>query len=226
LPEAMALYHLGFNAAKWKKVLNTLSIGFLAFLDSKTSVVWVVNMFRYQARGAKNIQACVNHIPNLHKSFLVKKFLDKYPEVKAQVPDRVYDTLTIGVLSGSGSGSVSGSEENTCRVQAKTPEIDVVVGHYQKHHPRSHPGRKERDLIRMRLADGFSASDLCTAIDGNHRSPYHCGENDKGRKYHGLELVMRNASKVEGFILDAETNFTANGDSAEARSARILRRSQ
>ncbi len=81
-------------------------------------------------------------------------------------------------------------------------EIDVreVVKHYQDFHPKSKPGKKEKAKIRLRLKDGYSVDDLKAAIDGCHRSPFHCGENDRGKKYQSLELIMRDASHVTEFL--------------------------
>lgn len=78
--------------------------------------------------------------------------------------------------------------------------IARVIEHYQVEHPRSRPGTKERGKIRSRLKEKFTVRDLCDAIDGCHKSPYHCGENDSGTKYQGLELIVRDAKHVQQFI--------------------------
>lgn len=41
---------------------------------------------------------------------------------------------------------------------------------------------------------------LCEAIDGCHRDPFHCGENDRGKTYHALSLIMRDGDHVAKFI--------------------------
>ena len=82
----------------------------------------------------------------------------------------------------------------------KGGETAQVVAHYQVYHPQSKPGDKERRKIRDRLKQGYSVEELCDAIDGNHVSPFHCGENDRGNEYHSLELIMRDSSKVDQFI--------------------------
>lgn len=85
------------------------------------------------------------------------------------------------------------------------PERDELVvarvfRHYKTHHPRARPGKKEKRLVRERIADGFSEADLCLAIDGNHVSPFHCGENEARTEYHDFELILRSASKVNTFM--------------------------
>jgi hypothetical protein len=79
-------------------------------------------------------------------------------------------------------------------------EVRDVFAHYRRQHPRSFPrpmpGSKEWLKVVQRLREGYSVQDLCDAIDGYHRSPFHCGENQGGTKYLGLELIMRDGSHV------------------------------
>ena len=52
----------------------------------------------------------------------------------------------------------------------------------------------------MFLLPQAATADLKTAIDGCHRSPHHCGENDRGAKYQSLELIMRDSKHVLQFL--------------------------
>lgn len=79
-------------------------------------------------------------------------------------------------------------------------DVEDVIEYYQTKHPRSRPDAKIKKMIRERLAEGRTVVDLKHAIDGNHLSPYHCGENDDGTKYHSLGLIVRDASHVDMFI--------------------------
>lgn len=78
-----------------------------------------------------------------------------------------------------------------------------VCEHYQTYHPRTRPPApksKEWKLIQARMDEGYSVDDLCAAIDGCHRSPFHQGENDDRRKYDTLDLIFRSGSKVQQFM--------------------------
>lgn len=83
-------------------------------------------------------------------------------------------------------------------------QIQVVWGHYRQLHPQCSAllksGDKRYHLIRQRLADGFATDALRKAIDGYHGSPFHQGENDRGKRYLGLGLIMRDADKVQAGI--------------------------
>lgn len=45
---------------------------------------------------------------------------------------------------------------------------------------------------------GIKAS--CLAIDGCASSPFHMGDNPQQKKYNGIDLIFRDADKIEGFI--------------------------
>jgi len=79
-------------------------------------------------------------------------------------------------------------------------DVGEVCHHYSTLHPDAKPSAQTRDKIRARLKDGYTVADLCAAIDGNHRSPHHCGENDRGTKYHSLELIVRDPEHVQQFL--------------------------
>lgn len=90
----------------------------------------------------------------------------------------------------------------------RSSDIREVFAHYRQYHPRfaANPSSRSREwgLIRGRLEEGFTLDQLRRAIDGNHLSPFHCGENERQKTYHGLELIFRNATKVQEFLEVAE----------------------
>ena len=79
-------------------------------------------------------------------------------------------------------------------------EINAVVEHYRTLHPRYRGDAKDTAKIRARLKEGYSVEDLIGAIDGCHRTPHNLGENENGRKYLGLELIMRDAKHVTQYL--------------------------
>lgn len=94
---------------------------------------------------------------------------------------------------------------NKQKVDSATTDIDAVWAHYKTHRPKARVlSDAVRKKIRGHLKDGFTVADLCLAIDGNYRSPHHCGQNDTQTEYHGLELIVRSSEKVSMFIEHAE----------------------
>lgn len=112
--------------------------------------------------------------------------------------ERRGDNTLVDLKADHGPPPMNPSGENDVEV------IKSVFEHYRKHHPRSHPkphsGMKEWRLIRDRIKEGYSAEDLRQAIDGCHISPFHCGVNNKSRKFQNLELIVRDGGKVREFM--------------------------
>jgi len=97
--------------------------------------------------------------------------------------------------------------------------VAAVIAHYREYHPNARPGAKERAKIRDRLGDGYSVADLQAAIDGCHRSPHHCGLNDRNTKYQALELIVRDSSKVQQFMEVPESpRLLGKGDERNIRN--------
>jgi hypothetical protein len=82
--------------------------------------------------------------------------------------------------------------------------ILLVFDHYRTYHPRAHrkPHSKQKEWVKIkaRLAEGYTVEDLKLAIDGCHKSAFHCGDNENGKRYNSLELIVRDGSKVQQFM--------------------------
>lgn len=61
------------------------------------------------------------------------------------------------------------------------------------------------------------------AIDGIHFSPFHQGENDRGKKYDSLELCMRDGSHVQQFIEVADSGPNPVINEKERRGMRAAK---
>ena len=89
------------------------------------------------------------------------------------------------------------NEQETC--------IHSVVAHYRTYHPKALRSLSKESKtylgVKGRLEDGYTVTELTEAIDGMHKSPFHCGQNKQGTKYLSLELCMRNPEHVESFIM-------------------------
>lgn len=120
--------------------------------------------------------------------------------------------------------SVSPSDPDGVSGDAVALQIRQVFGRYQEYHPRAHKRphskMKEWSLVRARLNDGYSVQELCRAIDGCHKSPFHQGENERNQKYDSLELIMRDASKVNRFIEMADVDPLSLQSTASERTRR------
>ncbi len=58
---------------------------------------------------------------------------------------------------------------------------------------------ERRRLLRKALKL-YSVAELQSAIDGVRKSPHHMGANDRQQVYDDLELILRDAKRIEGFM--------------------------
>ncbi|SHM05489.1 hypothetical protein SAMN05216428_11290 [Nitrosospira sp. Nsp11] len=87
-------------------------------------------------------------------------------------------------------------------VPSDRPECQEVFDHWRKemNHEKAILDPKRLKLIKQALAMGYTVDDLRAAIDGCKLSPYHQGQNDSKSKYDGLDLILRDAGKIDKFM--------------------------
>lgn len=91
--------------------------------------------------------------------------------------------------------------ENT-QTPVSSDDVTEVFEHW-----RSVMGKSKRTVLdnnRKRLIkkalSSYSLNDVKAAITGCSLSPHHMGRNDRNTVYNGLDLILRNAEKIEQFI--------------------------
>ncbi len=84
-----------------------------------------------------------------------------------------------------------------------SPVVRSVFDHWVKVHGKASttkltPQRKGK--VNSRLREGYTAQQLCAAVDGCKRSAFHMGENDRGQPYNDLETILKSGKTVEEHI--------------------------
>lgn len=100
-------------------------------------------------------------------------------------------------------------------VSPPDPDVGLVLAHYRSVHRHRRPGPKDEKAIAKALAFGFSAADLCDAIDGNAADGWH-----REKHKHDLPYVLRDSGQIDNFreksvtppILDEFGCFTEYGE--------------
>lgn len=69
----------------------------------------------------------------------------------------------------------------------------------QRGHDRAKLDDKRAKAIKARFRDGYTAGDLCRAVEGIAKSPHHMGQNDARTVYDDIELICRTAANVDKF---------------------------
>jgi hypothetical protein len=81
------------------------------------------------------------------------------------------------------------------------PELLEVFEYWQKRldHPKAKLDKKRKAIITSALKQ-YSVEELKQAIDGCSKSAFHLGQNERGQKYDGIGLILRDAEQIEKFI--------------------------
>lgn len=91
-------------------------------------------------------------------------------------------------------------------------------------HPGARLDEKRTRAIRHALQLGYTEERIRQAITGCSLTPHNMGDNDRGQRYDGLELILRNADQIDRFIGNATNPPRPRGrvhpDSLTARKAR------
>ena len=62
---------------------------------------------------------------------------------------------------------------------------------------------RKKNIIKA-LKNGFSEADICMAITGCSKTPHNMGDNDRGQRYNGLSVILKNADQTQRFINNYE----------------------
>ncbi|WP_367155628.1 helix-turn-helix domain-containing protein [Methylomonas sp. HYX-M1] len=72
-------------------------------------------------------------------------------------------------------------------------------------HPQAVFDSKRKAII-TRALKSYTVDQLKSAIAGCSKSSWHMGQNDKSKVYDSLDLIFRNADKIESFIQNSTIN--------------------
>lgn len=87
-------------------------------------------------------------------------------------------------------------------INGATKPVRMVFEYWQQvmNHPQAILDNKRSRAIAGRLKEGHSVDKLKLAIDGCKASPWHQGKNDRHQVFDDIELICRDAKRVESFI--------------------------
>jgi len=90
----------------------------------------------------------------------------------------------------------------TLPAKTLTPQINEVFDCWRSimGHPQAHLDDKRKALIRKALQAKYSVSQLCQAIEGCSLTPHNIGDNDRGQRYDGLHIILKDGDQIDRFI--------------------------
>lgn len=157
------------------------------------------------------IKDFVNQLPKAFQEALPKGF----QESDIPLPERPEDTLltplpesvTVAVTEAV-TGTVAVEKHFVAQTRPRKchDENVVQIFHHWKsilQHPNAVLDEKRKALIRKALSMGYSVSQLCEAITGCSCTPHNLGDNERGQRYDGLHVILRDADQIDRFIRNA-----------------------
>ncbi|MBX4769476.1 replication protein [Klebsiella oxytoca] len=89
--------------------------------------------------------------------------------------------------------------EEVIQDEPQADPVRKVFTHWQKehHHLSAKLDDKRRKRIKARLAEGFTADELCRAISGAKGDSWLMGKNPSKKRYDGIDTLLRDAAQVE-----------------------------
>jgi hypothetical protein len=83
---------------------------------------------------------------------------------------------------------------------------------------------KDRKTLIVNALKNYSPADICKAIRGCSKTPHNMGKNDRNTLFNGLNLILRNAEKIDYFIkLDGVQARPGGTETIAEANARIMR---
>jgi len=103
--------------------------------------------------------------------------------------------------NGVGNNTIVASKTRPSSI-FNTEPILKIFKHWQMvmKHPNTKLDPKRTVCIGKALDWGYSVEQLCEAITGCSMTPHNLGENDRGQRYDGLCLILRDSDQIDRFI--------------------------
>lgn len=100
---------------------------------------------------------------------------------------------------GIGKGSIDAS---VTRPSTDTNATSLIFEHWKTvmNHPNAKLDDKRKAIIRKALKFGYSTEQLCHAITGCSYTPHNIGDNDRGQRYDGLHVILRDGDQIDRFM--------------------------
>ncbi|BAO04714.1 putative replication protein [Ralstonia phage RSK1] len=223
-PKKIKVELLPYDECDVNRLLDDLHrLGFiLRYAVGEQRFIQVVNFLKHQnphiKEAASQIPAPEEHsartvqAPEEHSARTVQA--PEIPEPTRLIPDSpipltdspipLTDSPTL--IPDTGENTLSGKpddeEDDDPPPEGKADLPGGIFAYWQRvmESPRSQLDVKRRRTIRAALKMGYSPHDLCRAIRGCSLTPHNMGQNDRGQKYNGIDLIFRSADQIDRFI--------------------------
>lgn len=95
----------------------------------------------------------------------------------------------------------SGSVVALTASETSKNKIKSVFNHWKTvmDHPNAMLDPNRQGLIKKALRFGYNVEQLCDAITGCSLTPHNMGDNERGQRYDGLHVILRDSDQIDRF---------------------------
>ncbi|WP_371767516.1 hypothetical protein [Massilia sp.] len=242
LPNAYAAEDLKWDIERVSKGFDELFENGFSYRCQRTFWVFIRKYLQWNQFENPNVGKAAGKLfdslsaPHQIKALLInalREFSPSFPRAKMDAFDELsipfenpFGTISKTVVVAVAVTKPEPEQEQThVERRGASPDRDVVqeiFAYWQKtmEAPRAQLDDKRVKVIKAALKH-YEPRQVCEAILGCSRSAWHMGQNDRGQKYNGLNLILRSADYIDKFI-EMASKQTNGPETIEERNARIL----
>lgn len=92
--------------------------------------------------------------------------------------------------------------ERERKINENFRQINQVFEHWKAvmNHPNAKLDQKRKSIISKSLRFGYGVDELCEAITGCSYTPHNMGDNERGQRFDGLHVILRDGDQIDRFI--------------------------
>ncbi len=232
IPSIYIARDTGITLERVQEIINQLEQLEFCQYDAEHEYIWLLNYGLDQVGGLLKkvdnrviqLQKYFEQLPNLsflgafyqqHKDDFhllppsrelerVKKFQVKRKKMNNEI---LQDTLEALASKEKENKKEKEKNKETEKVHFVEGPIEEVFSHWKQimNHPNAKLDKKRKLIIQGALKSGYEVEQLCQAITGCSFTAHNMGENERGERYDGLHVILRDANQIDRFI----NNFLA-----------------
>ena len=210
-PQVLKLDVLPYDKIDFEKILNGLAdceIIAKYTVDNKDYgyfINWHSHQNIHQNEAKSRIPVCDAALQASTQAFSAKTKVNNVPKAEKSAP------------------IVDATQKSANKVDVASTKLSIIekiFSHWQivMSHPSAILDAKRRQLIQKALDIGYSEQAICQAINGCSKTPHNMGDNDRGQRYDGLHIILRDADQIDRFITN-DQNPPHTRNASKARSA-------
>jgi len=131
-----------------------------------------------------------------------------------------YDIVPREEKSREEEKRVEESREDKSIVTLKRDDVADVFNHWRAimNKPKASLDDKRKGFITKALKN-YSAEDIKQAIVGCSLTPHNIGDNDRGQRYDGVHVILKDADQIDRFMANADNPPTGRVKTIEQSKA-------